>query len=401
MNNDKLLYECKQIQEKLVQWRRILHRIPEPGLELPKTVQEVKQTLENIGVELQGSYNGVGVVALVRGKADGPGKTIAIRADMDALEIDEKTGRPYGSTHPGLMHACGHDAHTAIALGVASILNENRESFSGTVKFLFQPAEETLGGAQLMVEQGALENPKVDAVIGLHIGDIWQEVGCGQIGVRFGPSMAAADSFSFTLKGPGAHGAQPHRAPDLVLAASQIITQLHTIVSRNVDPVDPAVITVGKIKGGTARNVIPTEIHAEGTARTLTETTRTLVEKKITQIVRQVAESAGCTHELSYYRGAPPVVGDNRMIELVRDSAREILGEKDVHEIVNPSMGAEDMSIFMEAVPGCYFALGAHNPEAGFESIHHSPVFDIDESVMWKGTAVFTAATLRFLADEF
>ena len=333
-------------------------------------------------------------MALVRGEK-GVGPTVALRADMDALEIQEVEGREYGSTHPGNMHACGHDAHTSIALATAVFLHKHRGEWRGMLKVLFQPAEETMGGAQRMLESGALNEPHPDFVLGLHIGNIWEELSVGQVGVGYMPIMAATDAFNFTMKAAGGHGAYPHTTSDPVLAAGSAITQLHSIISRNVDPCDTAVITVGEIHGGHARNIIPTEVTIRGTVRTLSETVRDLLEARIREVLEHTAQVYRCGYEFSYYRISPVVQNDPRVNDVVLESARELLGREDARELSRPSLGGEDVAFFLREVPGCYFGLSAHNPAEGFKSFHHSPVFDIDESVMWRGAAIFALSALR------
>jgi len=388
--------ECRKMNEQLVAWRRRFHRIPEIGIDLPETVAAVRGIFHDLGVELQPGYQGAGVLGLIRGEA-GRGVTVGIRADMDALEIQEEAGREYGSCYPGRMHACGHDAHMAMALGAASFLTGLRREFGGTVKLIFQPGEEWMDGARRMLEAGALDNPGVDMLLGLHIGGLWDELESGQLGVSHQPIMAAADSFDFIIQAPGAHGAAPHRSPDPVLAAASVIIQLHTLVGREIDPVDTAVVTVGQISGGRAPNIIPTEVSAKGTVRTLDEKVRGYLEKRIGEVVAQTAKSFRCRHEYSYCRGAPPVQSDPEIADLVAGCARDLFGAEKVKKILRPSMAGEDVSLFLEKVPGCFFALGASNPAKGINSVHHSPVFDLDESVLWQGTAVFCLAALRRL----
>jgi len=387
---------CRQLNDRLIDWRRHLHRIPEIGIDLPETEAAVRSFLEPMAVELQPGYEGIGVVALVRGRA-GDGPTLAVRADMDALEVQEETGFAFASCYPGRMHACGHDAHTAIALGAVKFLAEHRENFSGTVKFIFQPGEECMDGAQKMIEAGVMENPKVGAVLGLHIGGLWDELAAGQIGTSDRPTMAAADAFDFSITAGGGHGAYPHQSPDPVLAASLAIVQIHTLVSRAVDPVDTAVITVGRVEGGQARNIIPTEVRAEGTVRTLREEVRKRLEKRIGEVVEHAAGGQGCGHSYTFHRAYPPVKSDPAMAELVDRAARDLFGDADVRRITRPSLAGEDVALFLNRVPGCFFGLGGSNPAKGILSNHHSPTFAIDEEVLWRGTATFCLAALRWL----
>jgi len=396
MDTSYVLEQCKSLNPRLTEWRRLLHSIPELGIELPKTEAAVSSLLEQWDISLQEDYSGVGLVAVLEGGKASEG-TAAIRADMDALALEEEPGREYGSTHAGRMHACGHDAHVAMALGAACFLSQNRDHLPGRVKFIFQPGEESMGGALRMLEAGALENPRVDCLLGLHVGDIWPEVGLGQIGVCFKPMMAAADAFEFTMQAVGGHGAAPHRSPDPVLAACSAVTQLHTLISRNVDPLEQAALTVGQIEGGSACNIIPAEVRARGTVRTLNENTRKLLEARIAEVVSHAAGAFRCRHSVAYYRGTHAVENDPGTVELVMQAAADLLGTAGVHVIERPTLIGEDVSIFLNEVPGCFFALGASNPEKDRLSLHHSPVFDIDESVLWRGTAVFCLSALRLL----
>ena len=395
MDTGYIREQCRKLNEQMVAWRRQLHRIPETGMNLPETEAAVRGFLKEMGIGLQENYRGVGVVGLLRGEA-GDGPTLGIRADMDALEIEEEPGRRYGSLHPGKMHACGHDAHMAIALGAAHFLASHKGEWGGALKLIFQPAEETMGGAKRMIEQGALENPRVDALLGLHIGGIWEEVGTGQIGVSPRPIMASADAFDFSIRSQGGHGAQPQKSPDPVLAAAQTINLLHTLISRELDPVDPAVIAIGRISGGHARNIIPVEVKASGTLRTLSQQVREHLKARIAEVVAHTAEAYRCGHQFDFQYGTPPVVSDPALCELVEEAARDLFGPSGVRKIERPAMVGEDVSLFLNEVPGCFFALGGSNPEKGIHSLHHCPVFDIDESVLWKGAALFSLCALRF-----
>ncbi|MEA2063233.1 MAG: M20 family metallopeptidase [Gemmatimonadota bacterium] len=399
MDAGHILEQCRSSSSRVIEWRRMLHRIPETGLECPKTEAAIQSVLDQLGVRIQEDYSGPGVVALVEGELPHSG-AVALRADIDALPIEEAEGREYGSGHPGRMHACGHDAHAAIALGAADFLSRNRKHLPGMVKFIFQPAEETVNGAQRMVEAGALENPRADCLLGLHVGNIWPEVGLGQVGVCYKPMMAAADMFEFRMRSGGGHGAAPHTSGDPVLAAARAITGLHSIISRNIDPLDPAVITVGRISGGTACNIIPTEVSAEGTVRTLDDSTRDTLETRIGDVVAHSAASFGCTHEFTYLRASSRVENDHGMVDLVRKAAVDLLSPDGVHVIERPSLTGEDVSVFLDKVPGCFFALGTSNPSKGRVSLHHSPVFDIEESVLFHGVAVFCLSALRFLEQQ-
>lgn len=268
------------------------------------------------------------------------------------------------------------------------------------VKLLFQPGEESAMGAQRMVQAGAMNDPRVDFVLGLHVGNLWEEVPLGAVGLAEGPLMAAADTFEFALTAIGGHGAAPNRSPDPVLAAAQTVTQLHTLVSREIDPLVSAVVTVGELRGGSAFNIIPTRVVGRGTVRTLDEATRGLLEERIGEVVEHNARGMRCGHEYRYTRGAAMVQSDPAVVRVVERAARELLGEQGVHRIRRPSMTGEDVSCFLAEAPGCFFALGTHHPEAGFRSLHHSPVFDLDESVLWRGSAVLALSALRLTGRE-
>jgi amidohydrolase len=400
MDTSYVRQQCQSMNDRLIGWRRALHRIPEIGFELIETEAWVGGVLRELGIPLQEGYQGAGLIGLVAG-GKGPGPTVAIRADMDALEIEEAEGRDCRSQHPGKMHACGHDAHTAMVLGAAEFLMRHRDEWGGTLKLLFQPAEETMGGAQQMIQSGALKDPPVDLLLGLHIGEIWGEVGPGQVGVSYRPMMAATDSFNFTMKAAGGHGAAPQLSADPVLAAAAAICQLHTLVSRCTDPCEPAVISVGEIHGGRARNIIPTEVSIRGTVRTLSEGLRDLLEARIRETLEHTAEAHRCGYEFAYFRNTPVLANDPRANDLVARAAGDLLGPEEVRLIERPTMGGEDMAFFLREVPGCFFGLGAGNPEKGIRCLHHSPSFEIDESVLWRGTAVFCLAALRAFAGEF
>lgn len=381
---------AKAIHKKVVEWRRELHRIPETDFDLVKTSQFVKDRLDEFGVEHR-VMGRTGVVGLVREIKDSP--TIALRADMDALPINEETGLPFASKN-GKMHACGHDAHTAMLLGVARILSENRESLKGNVKLVFQPAEETTGGAKPMIEEGCLENPKVDAIFGLHIGHLFREVGNGQIGVRFGEMMAAVDSFIVKVRGRGGHGARPHQCVDPVTTAAEMIMGLQKIVSREIDPTHGAVVTVGMIKGGTTTNVIPEEVEFRGTIRTLNPDDRQFIEKRFAEMCSSIAEANRAKAEINYANYYPAVINDEEMTRVLAGAAAKIVGEEDVVEIRSPSMGAEDMAYYLQRTRGSFCSLGSGKKDGNNEYPHHHPKFDIDEDVLWIGPALFVQTVL-------
>lgn len=392
-----LAEEARRVQSRLVQWRRHLHQNPEIGTEVPQTAAFVAGRLREMGLAVRDGVGGLGVVGLLEGGHPGP--TLAIRADMDALKVTEETGLPFASKHPGRMHACGHDGHTAIALGTAEILASHREQLQGNVKFIFQPAEEGPGGAKPMIQDGALLNPKVDAVIGLHLGVIW-DLPPGTVGVRSGPMMASTDRVEITIKGKGGHGAMPHQTVDAVAIGAQVVTALQTIVSRRVDPLEPAVVTIGSFHAGTTFNVIADTAVMQGTVRCLRESLRQRMPEHIERMVQGVATGMGAEASLNYLPGHPVLENDPEFTAFFAGVAKEVLGEGKVVTLSQPTMGGEDMSYFLNEVPGTYFFLASGNPAKGIVYPHHHPRFDIDEDVLWMGVALFAEAAWRWLDNQ-
>lgn len=386
---------AKGVHSDIIKWRRQLHKIPETGFDLFQTSQYVKDRLEEMGIEHKTMVQ-TGVLAIIRGRENGP--TIALRADMDALPIKEETGLAYASTN-NCMHACGHDAHTAMLLGVAKILSENKSMLKGNVKLIFQPAEETTGGAKPMIDEGCMENPKVDAVIGLHIGQLFNEVGNGQIGIRYGSMMAAVDSFVIKVKGKGGHVARPHQCVDPITTAAEMITAFQRIISREIDPTHGAVLTVGMIQGGTTTNVIPETVEFKGTIRTLDPDDRVFIEKRVKEMCELIAKANRTEAEIYYGNFYPAVVNDEEFTRRFAKSAEKIVGSENVVEIKSPSMGAEDMAYYLLESPGTFCSLGSYKPDVDMHYPHHHPKFDINEDVLWIGPAVFIQAVLDFFNE--
>ena len=377
---------------EVVALRRSIHEYPEQGFKEIRTAALIRSRLKSWGVEHR-SLAGTGTVALVRGAKPGP--TILVRADMDALPLLELNPVPYASRIKGVMHACGHDGHTAMALVAAKLLRQRRASLRGNVKFMFQPAEEGPGGAGPMIEAGLLERPKVDAAFAIHM---WNDLPTGKIGVRSGPVMESADEFRMTVVGRGGHGAAPHQTVDPVAIAAQVVTACQSIVSRKVDPTKCAVVTFGQIHGGTRHNIIPDRVELSGTVRAFEEPVRRQLAREIPKVARGVAASLGAGLEFDYRWGYPPTVNDSRMTALVRDTVRETLGagaavEQDV------TMGAEDMSLVLQEVPGCYFFLGSMNRRKGLVQPHHSPRFNFDEDALPPGVELWLRLAERFAAS--
>ncbi len=388
--------DIDEIMPGVIADRRHFHQHPELGFHEFETAKIVADRLASLGVEdIKTGIAVTGVTGLIRGTKPGPnsGKVVMLRADMDALPIDEENDVEYKSLVHHTMHACGHDAHTSMLLGVASLLMNMRDQFSGTVKVLFQPAEEGGGGARVMIEEGALENPKVDYAFGMHID---QGSPVGQISLRPGPSMAAADRFVMVIQGKGGHGASPHETIDPVAIGAQIVVALQTIVAREVDPIEPAVVTVGALLAGDASNVIPDRAELRGTLRAFNPAVREQIGRRTGEIARGIAQAMRATVDYSYLPGYPPTINDPEQAELVRQVAIEVVGEENV--ALQPlQMGAEDFSYFLEKVPGAFYFVGSRNPERGLVWGHHHPRFDLDEEAMIYGMDVMLNTVLRVL----
>jgi amidohydrolase len=316
-----------------------------------------------------------------------------LRFDMDALPITEETGAEYASEIPGVMHACGHDAHTAVGLTVARMLHNYRDQLAGTIKFVFQPAEEGLGGAERMVKEGVLQNPTPAVALGLHV---WNEKPLGWVGIGSGPVMAAGEVFDIRIIGKGGHGALPQLAVDPVAAAAQVISSLQTIVSRNVAPLDTAVVSACSIHGGDAFNVIPPHVDIKGTIRTFKPETREMVIRRFYEIIDSVSAAMGCKAEREVRLMTPAVINDKAIAEKVLKAARELLPAATI-DTEDKTMGSEDMAYFLREVPGCFFFVGSANQETGKNAPHHHPKFDIDEDVLPKAAALMASAAVECL----
>ncbi|MBM9520573.1 amidohydrolase [Desulforhopalus vacuolatus] len=367
------------VQTKLpgiIELRRALHKIPETGFNEVKTSSFIARTLEQAGFEVTTGIAKTGVTALLKG--NGPGKTLLLRSDIDGLPIAEETGLPFASTHPGFMHACGHDGHIAILLGTALILKELKNQFSGQIKFVFQPAEEGPGGAKLMIEEGVLDNPKVDYALGLHL---WASIPENKIALKAGPLMAAMDRFDLDIIGKGGHGAMPHLCKDPVDAAAQVINTLQRVVSRQMNPLSPTVVTIGTIQGGTAFNIIPDKVHLSGTTRTLDKEVWKGWESRLEPMINGVCTAAGVKYKLDYQPGYPPLINDSAVTEIARQAAAETVGSENVIE-AEATMGGEDMAFYLEQVPGCYAFIGIGTPGC---APHHNSHFAFNEEVLGTG----------------
>ena len=391
VDQSQIRLDIRALQPQLVAWRRSLHQRPELGFKEQLTAQFIAQKLQEWGIEHQTGVAKTGIVATIN--SGSPGPVLAIRADIDALPIQEENEVSYRSQHDGIMHACGHDGHTAIALGTAYYLWQHRQDFTGTVKIIFQPAEEGPGGAKPMIEAGVLKNPDVDAIIGLHL---WNNLALGTVGVRKGALMAAVECFSCTIFGKGGHGAMPHQTVDSVVVSAQIVNALQTIVARNVDPIESAVVTVGELHAGTKHNIIADTARMTGTVRYFNPKLQGFIGKRIEQIIAGVCQSQGASYELDYWHQYPPVINDANIAELVRSVALEVVETPAGIVPECQTMGAEDMSFFLQAVPGCYFFLGSANPEKDLAYPHHHPRFNFDETALGMGVEIFVRCVEKF-----
>ncbi len=389
--------KCQSLQNDLVALRRRFHQIPELGEDLPETQALLCAELDTMGIPYKKNTLDSGVVALIEGGR--PGKVIALRADMDGLPITEATGLPFASRHEGRMHACGHDTHITMLLGAAKVLNEHKADLKGTVKLIFQTGEETCTGSQIMLKEGVMENPHVDAVFGMHIGTIIDpNIPAGKVIVTPGCCMASYDHFVLRVAGKGCHGSTPEKGVDPIVVASNIVLALEEIVAREVPSTKAAVVTIGRIHGGIAYNAIPGEVEIEGTTRALEEEVRQYLGKRIGEIAAGIATSyrAECKYEMIW--GAAPVVNDDEMAKLAAGAAVKVLGgDGVVTSIPAPNMGGEDFAFYLRERPGAFMFLSSSNHEKHTDGPHHNPHFDVDEDVFWKGSAVFVSIVEDYL----
>ena len=386
------LEEAQELFEYTRELRRDFHRHPELGFQEVRTASIVARELTELGLEVSSGIAETGVVALIEGAQPGP--VVLLRFDMDALPIKEETGAEYASQNVGVMHACGHDGHTAVGLTIARLLHAHRQDLKGTVKLVFQPAEEGLGGAPRMVAEGVLENPRPDVTLAMHV---WNEKPVGWIGVTPGPAMAAAEKFKLLITGKGGHGAAPHLAVDPVLASAHVITALQSIVARNVAPLQTAVISVTTVHGGEAFNVIPPQVEMQGTIRTFEPEVREMVLRRFREVVEATAASLGCQAQIELEALTPAVINDAKAAALVQRLVPDVLPFADL-DVSNRTMGSEDMAYMMREVPGCFVFVGSSNPEKGLDAPHHHPRFDIDERALVYGAALLASAAVEYLS---
>jgi len=394
---EKIAKAAEALEPKLIETRRDFHRHPELSNREERTARVVAEKLRALGLdEVRTNVARHGVVGLLKGTKPGP--VVALRADMDALPINETIDVPYKSLVPGVKHACGHDAHTTVELGVAEVLSKMRDEIHGSVKFLFQPAEEGApadeeGGAPLMIKEGALENPKPLAIFGLHT---TPEEEAGQIGYRAGPSQASSDGFSITVHGKMSHAASPQKGIDTIVVAAECVSALQSIKSRRIDAFEPVVITIGTIHGGNRQNILADEVKMEGTVRTLSEDVRNRVEQLMRETLAGVTKAYGARFEMKYSRGTMVVDNDPKLVAETLPILRRVLGEKNVLEAPK-RMGAEDFSFYQQVVPGFFLRLGSGNKAKGITAEGHTPEFDIDEECLVTGVKVMANIAMDFL----
>ena len=392
MNKDEILKLAENIEDRIINIRHKIHQNPELAFEEKETAALVEKELKKLDLKVESGIYHTGVCGLLENSNSENDRTILLRADMDALPIQEKTGKSYSSNNDGVMHACGHDGHTAILIGVAMILNKLKNEFSGNVKFVFQPAEEAEGGAKGMIEEGVLENPAVDAALGLHL---WGTSPKGVVEYKAGPFMASPDKFSLKIIGDGGHAAQPEKSIDPIPIASNIIDQFQNIISRRTDPLESAVISVCHIEGGDTHNVIPDEVFIEGTVRSLVPEVRDKLPEYMEKAIEKVTSIYGADYDFDYEYRFPPLINDENMADLLSKSARKILGDNKVKELKKANMGGEDFSYFAKEVPANFFYLGMAPTEDEVMK-HHQAKFDVDDDVLREGMAVMVQTVIDY-----
>ncbi len=372
--------EIKDIEKNIIDWRRDFHQYPELGFDEHRTSKIIGEALKEMGLAPKMNVGKTGVTADL---TFGEGPTIALRADMDALPMQEASGLDFSSKHDDVMHACGHDGHMAMLLGAAKVLTQNGDSFNGTVRFIFQPAEEGAGGARYMIEDGCLDG--VDEIYGIHV---WNYQPVGEVGITDGPVLAAADMFEINIKGIGGHGAAPQGTVDAVVVASHLVQALQTIVSRNTNPLESTVVTIGTISGGHNFNIIADEVTLSGTARAYTEENRNLIKTRMAEIIDGVAKTFGAEISFDYEDGYPPTINHTDPVNKVLKAAQRVVGEKAGMPYL--SMGGEDFSYYLQKIPGCFFFVGsAPNDQKLFETPHHCSHFTMDERALLVGPSIY------------
>ena len=382
------------LKDKIIKVRRDIHKHPELSGHEEHTKYLVKGILEIEGFSIKEFKDHNGIIADLI--VDKKKPFIALRADMDALPIDEKTNKPYSSEVKGVMHACGHDAHTAILVGAAIAFMKVKDKLPMNVRFIFQPSEEVNeGGSEEMIRDGALNNVK--AIFGLHV---YPYLMTGQIGYKYGVMMASADTFEIEIFGKSSHGARPHEGVDAILVSAMCVNSLNHIISRRIDPLHPAVISLGTIEGGTAPNVICEHVKLTGTVRTVNEHIRNKIPEYMEDSIKGITHSMGAKYKFNYNFGQPELINDDKMVDIIINEAKKILGEENVIDLQDPVMGGEDFSRYLQIVPGAFFRLGVCNPKKGTCISQHNPKFDIDEDALPIGMKILSAAVLEVMENE-
>ena len=396
--NSHLLMKAFDLKEQLVKWRREFHMYPEIGFKEFRTSRRIVEELTRLNIETTSGIGGTGVVGLIKGGQKG--KTIALRADMDALPINEENDVPYRSANPGIMHACGHDAHISILLGTATILSGLKDSFQGNVKLIFQPAEEIPeGGASTLIQEGVLENPTVNAIVGLHVTPRFP---CGKIAIKQGVVTAATDKFEIHIIGKSGHAARPHEAIDSIVVASQVIGSIQEMITRHTDALDPKIISIGRISGGEAHNVIAKDVIMSGTIRTLSKETRQTVHKLLRRRCQSIARAMGAKADVKITQSTPTLINHTGLFKKLEATLPECLGEKRVMEYQTPSLGGEDFAFYSEKVPAFFFFLGCGNEKKADRHPLHNSRFDFNEAILPVGAAAMAccAITLTKCGDS-
>lgn len=374
---------AENMKDELINIRRDFHMHPELGYEEHRTSDKIKEFLQREGIEYIETA-GTGVCGIIKGKGNGT-KTIGIRGDIDALPLEDKKACSYCSTIKGKMHACGHDAHTTILLGVAKILNSIKDRLNGNVKLFFEPAEETTGGASVMIKEGVLQNPKVDNVIGLHVEE---NLEVGKIGVKMGVVNAASNPFTIKIKGKGAHGARPHTGIDPIVIGSSVVLALQNIISRELPPTDPAVLTIGSFHGGTAQNIIPEDVTISGIIRTMKTEHRAYVKKRLVEVVEGIVHSMRGECDIEIEESYPCLYNDDKTVKVLLNSAEQVISKENIKMLESPSMGVESFAYFSMERPSVFYYLGCGNESKGIVHPAHGSLFDIDEDCLPIGVAI-------------
>lgn len=395
MDKPSLKRAIEEMDNWLIEVRRDFHKHPELGNREFRTAEMIKGYLTDFGIEFETYPDNTCVVGILRGAYSG--KTIAIRADMDALPITESNSCDYASQNTGVMHACGHDAHTTILLGTAKYFASVQDTLHGNIKFLFQPNEESDGGAKRMIEAGCLQNPTVEAIFGLHV---IPNLPCGKIETKAGIVYANSDVINITINGIAAHGAHPDEGVDAIVIAAQVINALQTVVSRNVAPTDSVAFTIGKIHGGVVKNVITDKVQMTAILRTIDRKTRLYVMKRIDEIINGISISMGGSAEIEFIEGYSALYNDAQMVDIILSTTEDILGKEKVALKEKPTLGGEDFCYFAEAVQGAYYHLGCGNVDKGITAPLHNEHFDIDEDCLKTGVMLHAAIALRLLEGE-